>query len=38
MKKYKDNKLYHVVLYLAPGDYHRFHSMTNFDISRRKVI
>ena len=38
MKKIKTNKLYHVVLYLAPGDYHRFHAMTEFNISRRKMI
>lgn len=38
MKKNAENKLYHVVLYLAPGDYHRFHSATNFTVTRRKAI
>lgn len=38
MKKNPENKLYHVVFYLAPGDYHRFHSATNFEIIRRKAI
>ena len=25
-------------MYLSPGDYHRFHSMTGFEVVRRKVI
>ncbi len=38
MKKNQQNKLYHAVLYLSPGDYHRFHSATGFEVVRRKVI
>ena len=30
------NQLYHCVLYLAPGDYHRFHSPTHWDIEKLK--
>lgn len=32
----KDNVLYHCVIYLAPGDYHKFHSPAKWTVSQRR--
>eukprot|EP01015_Nassula_variabilis_P007050 TRINITY_DN1536_c0_g1_i1.p1 TRINITY_DN1536_c0_g1~~TRINITY_DN1536_c0_g1_i1.p1 ORF type:complete len:284 (-),score=26.19 TRINITY_DN1536_c0_g1_i1:123-974(-) len=37
-KKGKDSKIYQIILYLSPGDYHRFHAPTNFSVGKRNHI
>ena len=34
----KGNKLCFMIIYLAPGDYHRYHSATNFVTNYRRHI
>ena len=36
--KNPDNELYYITLYLAPYDYHRFHSPTDFQVNFRRHI
>ena len=37
-KKNKENDLYSIILYLAPGDYHRFHSPTAINLTGGRHI
>ena len=38
MKKLPDSKLIQIILYLAPGDYHRYHSPVDFIARKRLYI
>jgi phosphatidylserine decarboxylase len=33
-----DNKLYSIIFYLSPGDYHRYHSSVEFEVDYRNHI
>lgn len=35
IKHNKDNKMYSVVFYLCPGDYHRYHSPADINVKQR---
>ena len=36
LRDYENNDLFYSVIYLAPGDYHRFHSPTEFKVQSRR--
>jgi phosphatidylserine decarboxylase len=38
MKLEKENELYQMVIYLSPGDYHRFHSPTEMTLRKANHI
>jgi len=38
IKKDKNNKLYSIIFYLSPGDYHRYHSPVSFLAKKRAHI
>lgn len=36
LQLHPDNDLFHCIIYLAPGDYHRFHSPTHWNVVHRR--